>query len=317
MKVQQDLMRHASIQTTMNVYGQAMLQSKREANREVYPIGTVVVSRFRLTTNGTNDETCATRCQDRDRLFPRPRAGTPFGYVPGSTAFPFWGCRRRKVRRFLEADRDVVEIAEAGSGAEAVSAIGAFRPDLVFLDVQLPDMDGFAVLEASTKSHDFHVVFLTAHDEHALRAFEAEALDYLMKPVDPQRFERALERAKHQIQLRRRTPRRESPYLKRILVEKNRREKFLLVDQLDWAESDRNYVSLHTHGEVYTIRGTIETLSRSLDPSQFVRTSRSALINLDHIKEMQPWFHGERRVLLKDGTELLWTRRFRAQPSLE
>jgi two-component system, LytTR family, response regulator len=222
---------------------------------------------------------------------------------------------RRKVRRFLEGDSEVADIREARSGAEAISAIRAFHPDLLFLDIQMPDMDGFAVLEAVNELRDFHVIFLTAHDEHALKAFEAEALDYLLKPVDPERFERALDRAKHEIELRRRTPKRESPYLKRILVEKNQREKFLRVDQLDWAQSDRNYVCLHADGEVYTIRGTLEDLARSLDPTQFVRISRSVVVNLDRIKEMQPWFHGERRVLLKDGTELTWTRRFRAQSS--
>ena len=224
---------------------------------------------------------------------------------------------RRKVRRYLEGDSGLGDIGEASTGAEAIAAIRSFQPDLVFLDVQMPDMDGFTALKAVPEPHDFYVIFLTAHDEHALRAFEAEALDYLLKPVDPDRFERALERAKEQIELRRRTPEPPPRYLQRILVEKNRRESFLRVEQIDWVEADRNYMCLHSGGETYTIRGTIERLSKLLDPSQFARVSRSAVVNLDRIKEMQPWFHGERRIVLKDGSELTWTRRFRPQSSLE
>jgi len=215
---------------------------------------------------------------------------------------------RRKVRRFLERDAEPVEIAEAGSGPEALAAIGSFDPDLVFLDVQMPGMDGFAVLEA-VPARRFHVVFLTAHDAHALRAFEAEALDYLLKPVDPERFERALERARQKVT---RAPQR---FLKRLVVEKNGREIFLPVEQLDWAEAVRNNIVLHAGRETYTIRGTLEGLARQLDPEQFARISRSAIVNLDSVKEMQPWFHGERRTILKDGTELTWTRRFRAASS--
>jgi two-component system LytT family response regulator len=217
---------------------------------------------------------------------------------------------RRKVRRFLERDAEPLEIAEAGSGAEAIATIGSFDPDLVFLDVQMPGMDGFAVLEA-VPARRFHVVFLTAHDAHALRAFEAEALDYLLKPVDPERFERVLERARQKVT---RAPQR---FLKRLLVEKNGREIFLPVEQLDWAEAVRNNIVLHAGRETYTIRGTLEGLARQLDPEQFARISRSAIVNLDSVKEMQPWFHGERRTILKDGTELTWTRRFRAASSRE
>jgi len=226
---------------------------------------------------------------------------------------------RRKVRRFLERDAEVGAIAEAGSGAEATEAMRSFAPDLVFLDVQLGDMDGFQALAAVPEPHYFHVIFLTAHDHHALRAFEAEALDYLLKPVDPERFERALERAKEQVTLRRGEKPKAEPqrYLKRILVEKNGREVFLPVEQLDWAESDRNYVRLHKGQEVLTIRGTLENLARQLDPDQFARISRSELINLDRVKEMQPWFHGERRIILTDGHQLTWTRRFRAASSRE
>lgn len=228
---------------------------------------------------------------------------------------------RRKVRRFLARDAEIGEVREAGSGEEAVEALASFAPDLVFLDVQMPGIDGFTALasiaQTQPEPRQFHVIFLTAHAHHALRAFEAEALDYLLKPVDPERFERALERAKEQIALRRERSANvpATRPLKRLVVEKNGREIFLAVDRLDWAEADRNYVRLHSGAETFTIRGTLESLTQQLDPEQFVRINRSELVNLDRVKEMQPWFHGERRIVLRDGRELVWTRRFRATSS--
>jgi two-component system LytT family response regulator len=213
---------------------------------------------------------------------------------------------RRKVRRQLEAAGGA-EIREAGSGAEAIQAIAEFAPDLVFLDVQMPDMDGFAVLREVGQPRDFHVVFLTAHDSRALEAFEAEAMDYLLKPVDPDRFDRVLERARERI-----AARRPAKFARRLLVETRGREIFLPVEQLEWAEADRNYVRLHAGREIYTLRATLESVARQLDPDQFARISRAEIVNLDFIREMQPWFHGERRIVLKDGTELTWTRRYRA-----
>jgi len=225
---------------------------------------------------------------------------------------------RRKVRRFLEDDPEIGEIQEAGSGEQTLAALRSFAPDLVFLDVEMPGMDGFSALEAAPEPRDFHVVVLTAHEHYALRAFQSEALDYLLKPVDPERFERALARAKEQVALRRERTGQPEPvrrFAKRLLVQKAGREIFLPVERLDWAASDRNYVQLHAGAEAYTIRATLENLAEQLDPEQFVRINRSELVNLDRVKEMQPWFHGERRILLKDGTQLTWTRRFRAATS--
>jgi two-component system LytT family response regulator len=201
---------------------------------------------------------------------------------------------RRKVRRFLERDPEIGEIQEAGSGEQALAAMRDFAPDLVFLDVQMPGMDGFTALASAP-----------------------EPRDYLLKPVDPERFERALERAKEQVALRRERIRSPEPrrFLRRLLVQKNGREIFLPVERLDWAASGRNYVHLHAGAETYIVRGTLENLAQQLDPEQFVRINRSELVNLDRVKEMQPWFHGERRIVLKDGRELTWTRRFRAATS--
>ena len=224
---------------------------------------------------------------------------------------------RRKVRRFLEHDPEIGEIQEAGSGEQVLAALRDFAPDLVFLDVQMPGMDGFTALASVPEPRDFHVVFLTAHQQYALRAFQAEALDYLLKPVDPERFERALERAKEQVALRRERngPPEARRFIKRLLVQKSGREIFLPVERLDWAASDRNYVQLHAGTETYAVRGTLENFVQQLDPEQFVRINRSELVNLDRVKEMQPWFHGERRIVMKDGSELTWTRRFRAATS--
>lgn len=224
---------------------------------------------------------------------------------------------RRKVRRFLERDLEIGEIREADSGEEAVETLREFNPDLLFLDVQMPGMDGFSAL-ASASERNFHVIFLTAHEQYALRAFEMEALDYLLKPVDPSRFERALERAKEQLALRRPQPAAQPVrFLKRLIVEKNGREIFLPVEDLEWAQSEKNYIHLHAGPETYTIRGTLEKLIRRLDPEQFVQINRSEFVNFDRVKEMYPWFHGERRLVLGNGHELVWTRRFRAASSRE
>jgi two-component system, LytTR family, response regulator len=221
---------------------------------------------------------------------------------------------RRKVRRFLERDEEIGPIAEAGCGDDAIAAIRRFAPDLVFLDVQMPDIDGFAVIAAAPEPRDFHVIFLTAHDQHAVRAFDAEALDYLVKPVSPDRFERALERAKARVALRSGHPSVAPPrrFLRRMLVHTAESEAFLPVERIDWAEAARNYVNVHAGEDTFVVRTTLERLVMELDPDQFARINRSQLVNLDRVREMQPWFHGERRIVLKDGRELTWTRRFRA-----
>ncbi len=218
---------------------------------------------------------------------------------------------RRKVRRFLARDAEIGEIREAASAREAIEAIETFAPDLVFLDVQMPDADGFSVL-STVAARDFHVIFLTAHERYALDAFDADALDYLLKPVDPERFERSLERAKARIgmwQVPSSGP--AAAPMQRLLVEKGGREFFLPVTRIDWADADGNYLHVHAAGETYTVRTTLESLVRRLDPERFVQINRAQLVNLDSVKEMQPLFHGERLVLLKDGRELTWTRRFR------
>jgi two-component system LytT family response regulator len=229
---------------------------------------------------------------------------------------------RNKIRRYLESHPHVEVAGEASNGREAVEAIEMERPDLVFLDVQMPGLDGFGVIQALDIRPLPQFVFVTAHDQFALRAFEVHALDYLLKPFDPDRFKSVLDRAagyierKEQAQLGERLSRmieeiRGKPrYIERLFINLQDRAFFLQVDRIDWVEAAKNYVRLHAGNDSYLLRGTIEGLHRKLDPARFTRINRSQIVNLDSIKELQPWFHGEYRIILKDGTEMTWSRRY-------
>jgi two-component system LytT family response regulator len=230
---------------------------------------------------------------------------------------------REKIRRYLGAEPDVEVVGEAASGREAVEAILRLKPDLVFLDVQMPDVDGFGVLDA-LEAADMppRVVFVTAHDQYAVRAFEVHALDYLLKPVSPERFGKVLDRARAQSERRGSDDladrvgrlleglQRGPQYAERILVPSGDTAFFLEVDRIDRVEAARNYVVLHAGGEAHTVRGTIDGLYRRLDPARFIRANRSEIVRVDGIREVQPWFHGEYRLVLADGTCVMWTRRY-------
>lgn len=239
---------------------------------------------------------------------------------------------RRRVARLL-SERDDVELAgEASGGRAAVEAIGRLRPDVVFLDVQMPDLDGFQVLESLDLDELPAVVFVTAHDQHALRAFEACAIDYLLKPFPPERFHQAVDRAVRwaeqdgrEVQERRlrellrevlRGVRSEggplaAPPLERFLVKGRGRTRFVRARDVDWIESDGNYVRLHVGAEDHLVRGTIASCAERLDPRQFVRVHRRHIVNLDRVKEVQPWFGGDQVVLLDSGQKLRLSRSFR------
>ncbi|MEW6209810.1 MAG: LytTR family DNA-binding domain-containing protein [Acidobacteriota bacterium] len=227
---------------------------------------------------------------------------------------------RRKIRRYLDAEADIEIVAEAGDGQEAVAAIEKERPDLVFLDVQMPGMDGFSVIEALSLHPLPQIVFVTAHDEFALRAFEVHALDYLLKPFEPSRFKKVLERVREQVKRmsddasqqvsRLLEEMRGRSYLERLFIHSGERAFFLQVSRIEWIEAAKNYVRLHAGQDVYKLRGTIEGLCRRLDPERFIRVNRSQAVNLESIRELQPWFHGEYRIILKDGTEMMWSRRY-------
>jgi two-component system LytT family response regulator len=233
---------------------------------------------------------------------------------------------RTKVRRFVSADPDIGTIFEAGDGVRAVDVIREESPDLVFLDVQMPGLDGFGVVEAFPPDALPHVVFVTAFDEYAVRAFDVHAVDYVLKPFDAERITRALERAKMAItrgadggdgerverllaDIRRDRPER----LDRLLVQGPDRALLLPLTRVDRLESARNYVVLHAGRETYRVRTTLDRLEQRLDPRKFVRVSRTAMVNIERIAELKPWSHGDWVVVLADGSKLRLTRRFRGR----
>jgi two-component system LytT family response regulator len=210
---------------------------------------------------------------------------------------------RKKILRLLAPHADVEVVGEAACGEEAVTAIESAAADVVFLDVQMPDMDGFEVLRRVRAPSTFFPVFITAYDAFAVKAFEVNALDYLLKPVDPRRFDAMLDRARAAVGAGSRA--------KRLLVADRQRTYFVEAARVDWIESDRNYVVLHAGGAEHVVRGTLEAYAKGLDPEVFVRINRSQVINREAVVEIRPWTHGERQVVLRDGAVLTWTRRFR------
>lgn len=236
---------------------------------------------------------------------------------------------RRKLLRLLHSASDVEVVGEAANGPAAVEAIANLQPDLVFLDVRMPGLDGFGVIETVGAQNMPHVVFVTAYDEYAVKAFEVQALDYLMKPVSPSRFAFVLDRARKQMEAGKtellakrlddllarvaKKPR----YLERIMVTQDDRSHLVAIDEVDRIEAARNYVCLYSKGSTYILRRSISELAEQLNPSRFLRINRSEIVHLNAIKEFQSWFHGDYKVILKDGTELRWSRRYRARQKLD
>jgi two-component system, LytTR family, response regulator len=224
----------------------------------------------------------------------------------------------------LARDPELSVVGECGDGLSAVSAIGELDPDLVLLDVQMPEADGFEVLRAIDAERMPVVIFVTAYDQFAVRAFEVNALDYLLKPFDDERFTAALERAKRALRqdsvsladLGRRVaglldqtaagP--SARPLSRLIVKETGRAIFLSVDELDWIEAADYCVKLHVRGQTHLIRQSMQSFEGRLDPQRFFRVHRSALVNLDRVKEIQPLFKGEHVVILQDGTRLRLSR---------
>ena len=232
---------------------------------------------------------------------------------------------REKIRRMAKDDPEVRIVGECTNGAEAIEAVQALAPDLLLLDVQMPEVGGFAVLEAlrSNGGHVPPVIFITAYDHYAVRAFEVHALDYLLKPFDRDRFRAAIERAKKTVR-REQAPalderivalleqlRGQQRYQERLVVKTGGRVFFLNTDEVDWVEAEGNYVSIHTGKKSYLLRETISSLEAQLDPKKFIRIHRSSIVNINRIKELQPWSHGEYHVILQDGTQLTLSRSYR------
>jgi two-component system LytT family response regulator len=229
---------------------------------------------------------------------------------------------RGRIRRQLAQADDFEIIGECGDGASAIASIRELRPDLVFLDVQMPEVDGFGVVAALEATERPAILFVTAHDEYALRAFEVHALDYLLKPFDTERFERALDRVREQIRLRRERTfdprieallaqlRPDTRYLKRIAVKTRGRTRVVSIADIDWISAEGNYLSLHAGSEAHLIRETLGALEQQLDPERFARIHRSTIVNLDRVREISPLFNGDQSVRLADGTELTASRSY-------
>ena len=237
---------------------------------------------------------------------------------------------RAAIRTLLEGDPDIRIVAECADGASALAAIAAERPELLLLDIQMPEMDGFALLRRLGDDQLPVVVFVTAYDSYALRAFEVHALDYLLKPFDDARFRNAMTRAKRQVrqgmlgdvneQLRRLlagvgTPGLEAPdpFVRRLITRAEGRMTILNVADVDWIEADGDHACIHIGQATHLMRETMKHLESQLDPARFVRIHRSIIANVERIRELQPYFRGEYVAVLHDGTTLKVARGSRVQ----
>ncbi len=216
---------------------------------------------------------------------------------------------RSNLTTLLRQDSEIEVVGECGSGAEALAEICTAKPDLVFLDVQMPECDGFDVLEMLGPAMPSAVVFVTAHDQYALRAFETGALDYLLKPFDNARFERALDRAKQRL-----SPKNNQPQKTERIVVKNAGEiLFVKISEIDWIEAADYYACLHVNGKSHLLRRSMAGLELELDPNVFCRVHRSAIVNLGRVRGLQLGEDGEYEVLLETGERLRTSRRYRRE----
>jgi len=230
---------------------------------------------------------------------------------------------RERVKRFLRDEPDIEIVGESGNGKDAISAIRSLQPDLVFLDIQMPEKTGFDVVKAVDPAAMPVVIFVTAYDQYALQAFEVHALDYLLKPFNRERIHRAVRRARQQIERRRlgdldermnsliSTLKSGRKYLDRLVVRSVGRVFFLKTDEIDWIEAAGNYVKLHVGRDSHMIRETMNGIEAKLDPAKFIRIHRSTVVNIDRIKELHPMFSGDYAVILRNGTELALSRNYR------
>jgi len=233
---------------------------------------------------------------------------------------------RRNLRLLLEKDPQIEIIDECANGREAVKALKTYSPELVFLDIQMPEMDGFDVLAEVGPQHIQAIIFVTAFDQYALKAFEVHALDYLLKPFDDARFQKALDQAKSQIEQRQinkisrkllallegrergNEDGQPKVYLTRLMIKLASRVILLKVTEIDWIEADGNYAKLHVGRKAHLLREKMHDLEAQLDPKKFIRIHRSVIVNLDRIKEMHPHFNGDYIVVLQDGAQLKLSR---------
>ena len=230
---------------------------------------------------------------------------------------------RERIRELLRAHPEFVIVAECEDGPAAVEAITAHNPELLFLDIRMPGLDGLEVTTAleglSPERNLPAVIFVTAFDEFAVRAFDASAADYLRKPFDQQRFDRALNRADERLRVRENRPdpdlkvlidslRQEQSYAERFLVRSHQGLYFVRAEEVDWVDAQGNYVRLHANGKSHLIRDTMKAVEQKLDPERFVRVNRSVIVNIDHIARAETHAHGEYALMLRDGVRVISSR---------
>jgi two-component system LytT family response regulator len=228
-----------------------------------------------------------------------------------------------RLRTILAGEPDIEVVGESRDGISAVAAICKLSPDLVFLDVQMPEMDGFAVLEQLDARHMPVIVFVTAYDQYAIKAFEVAALDYLLKPFDRERFGKALARGRSEY-ARRNSPdvnarllsaltewKQRKQYVERFVVRSGGRVFFLRTDEVDCIEAAGNYVRLHAGKEEYLHRETMVNIEKSLDPAHFARVHRSWIVNVDRVKVLEPMFRGDYIAVLRHGRRVPMSKAYR------
>jgi two-component system LytT family response regulator len=232
---------------------------------------------------------------------------------------------RERLRQLLSDQPEIELVGECTDGREAVAAIQEKSPDLIFLDIQMPELDGFAVLDAIKLEAMPVIVFVTAHDKFALRAFEVHAVDYLLKPFDRERFQSALRRALEQVKHREDPARSQAQAAllagmpsparpsERLAVKSDGRITILTTADIVWVEAAHNYVEIHEDKRSHLLRETMGGIEQKLPPEKFVRISRSVIVNVDRVKELQPTFHGEYKVTLHNGKSLTLSRRYRSK----
>lgn len=235
------------------------------------------------------------------------------------------GLARDTLRLLLEASPEIEIVGACENGREAVAAIDTLQPELVFLDIQMPEMNGFEVIEAVGIDKMPLVVFVTAYDQYALQAFDAQALDYLLKPFDDDRFEQALSRAVDRVRQReagdlsqqlagllssRTDEVRDEPASARIMIKNRDTLYFVKAEEIDWVEAAGDYVALHVGAKSHLLRETMGRMEKRLGSRHFVRIHRSSIVNIDRIKEITPYFHGDYIVRLHTGKELRLSRRY-------
>lgn len=228
---------------------------------------------------------------------------------------------RKKIISFLKSEKDIDLILEAGNGIEAIKKIKNDNPDIVFLDIQMPGVSGFGVIEEIGVENMPPVVFVTAYDQYAINAFDVNAVDYLLKPFDKDRFSKSFERVIDEIKFKRRKTndfrlildevKKEKKFLERFLVSVGSKYFFVAAREIIFISSAEKYVELHTAKGKYLLRDTMNNVEESLEPEKFARIHRSYIVNVEQIQEMQPWSHGDYIIILKNGEKLNMSRRYR------